>query len=136
MELLKLLEKTLRRESHLEEKNLIITPDEIQLLTKMRYKAKSIKSCNNITGINAKSISVRVRKLLKGMLKLEPNYAQQLIEIEKFRKNVFFFPALEIKYKVMLTCSRYSTKFRIFCRHTVSFFFAGCYNFFSMFRCD
>ena len=42
-ELLKLLVKTLRRESHSEELKLIITPAEIQLISKMKIKAKSIK---------------------------------------------------------------------------------------------
>ena len=38
--LLKLLLKTLRRESHLEEINLIITPAEVQFLSKMGNRAK------------------------------------------------------------------------------------------------
>ena len=70
---MKLLVKTWRRESHLEEINLIITPAEIQLLSKIRNKAKSIKPSNNKTGNKGKSIKVRARKFSNAMLKLEPN---------------------------------------------------------------
>ena len=105
-ELLKLLVKTLRRES-------------------LKVFTKSIKPSNNKTGKNDKSISVLVRKSLNAMLKLEPNYAQHIIEIEKSRMKCFLFPALEITYKVMLTCSRFSIKLPIVCCHTVSFF-VGC----------
>ena len=41
----------------------------------------SIKHSDNKTGNNGKSVSVRVRKFLNAMLKLEPNYAQHIIEI-------------------------------------------------------
>ena len=51
-------------------------PAETQLLSKMRNNAKSIKHSNNKTGNSARSISVRFRKFLNAMLKLEPNYAQ------------------------------------------------------------
>ena len=82
-ELLKLIVKTLKNESQLKEINLIITPAELRVLSKLRNKAQSIKSSNNKTGNNAKSISLRARKILIAMSKLEPNYAQQLREIEK-----------------------------------------------------
>ena len=93
-ELLKLLVKTLRRESHLEEINLIITPAEVQLISKMRNKSKSIKPSNNKTGNNGKSLSVRVRKFLIAMLKLESNYAQHIIELEKSRRKCFLFSSV------------------------------------------
>ena len=102
-ELLKLIAKKLRLESHLEEINLLITPAEVQLLSKMSNKAKSIKSSNNKVGNNGKSISVWVRKCLNAMLNLEPSYAQHIIELKNPEYNFSFFPPLEITYKVMLT---------------------------------
>ena len=76
---------------HLEEINLIITLAEIQLLSKMSNKAKSIKSSNNKVGNNGKSISFRVRKCLKAMLNLEPSYAQHIRELENPEFQFFFF---------------------------------------------
>ena len=88
-ELLKLLVETLRSESPLEDINLLITPAEVQLLSKMRNKAKSIKP-NKKLEITVNQC-VRVRKFLNAMLKLEPYYAQQIIEIEKSRIKCFRF---------------------------------------------
>ena len=89
-EFLKLLVKTLRLENNLKEINLKIKPAEVQLLSKMRNKAKSIKFSTNKTGKNDKSISVRARKFSNAIQMLEPNYAQHIKEIEKFRIKCFF----------------------------------------------
>ena len=59
-----------------------------------REKAKSIKPSNNKTGNNAKSICARFRKFLNTMLKLEPSYAQHIIEIEKCRIKYFLFSSV------------------------------------------
>ena len=40
--------------------------------------------------------SVRVRKFLIAMLKLEPNYAQHIIETEKSIKTCFLFSSVRI----------------------------------------
>ena len=86
-ESLKLLVKILK---HLEDINLIITPAEIQLLSEMRNKAKLIKPSYNKTGNSAKPISVRVRKILNAMLKLEPNYAQHINDRDIKTQNKLF----------------------------------------------